>query len=264
MTALQSNRRRGPRDRSLDADLDHGLVTVAAPQPHPANLLRRRYLRRPHPRDLHIATIGMTTDPHLWVIRPYPPAPGCTSLLLNEELSARRCVHVLHHQPAPGSARNGPVLTTERVWHQIEKASFAVISYVTPAGRPRSSGVGFAAQGRRLYVVTAAASWKARQLSDGDEVAVTVPICRGGLLSLVAPIPPATVSFHATVTVHPAGSFSLESVPEELVSHLPAERRRDGCLLELVPGGDFLAYGLGVSLLGMTKPQAALAHVPVS
>jgi hypothetical protein len=158
----------------------------------------------------------------------------------------------------------GPGLTTERVWHAIEKASFAVISHVTPAGKPRSSGVGFAAKGRRLYVVTAADSWKARQLCDGDEVAVTVLIRRGGLLSLVAPIPPATVSFHARVTVHPAGSFSIESVPGKLVSHLPPERRRTGCLLELVPDGDFLAYGLGVSLLGMAKPEAALAHVPVS
>jgi hypothetical protein len=158
----------------------------------------------------------------------------------------------------------GPGLTTERVWHEIEKASFAVISYVTPAGRPRSSGVGFAAKGRRLYVVTAADSWKARQLSDGDEVAVTVPIRRGGVLSLVAPIPPATVSFHARVTVHPAGSFSIESVPEKLASHLPPERRRGGCLLELAPDGGFLAYGLGVSLQDMAKPAAALARVPVS
>jgi Pyridoxamine 5'-phosphate oxidase len=158
----------------------------------------------------------------------------------------------------------GPVLTTERVWNEIEKASFAIISYVTPAGKPRSSGVMCAAVGHRLYVVTAADSWKARQISKGDEVAVTVPIRRGGLLSLVAPIPPATVSFHARVTVRPAGSFGIESVPKKLVSHLPPERRRGGCLLELMPGGDFLAYGLGVSLLGMTKPHAALAHVPVS
>ncbi|SRR6266568_7178848 len=156
-----------------------------------------------------------------------------------------------------------PVLTTERVWSAIEKASFAVVSYVTPAGKPRSSGVVCAAAGRRLYLATAADSWKARQLSDGDEVAVTVPIRRGGLLSLVAPIPPATVSFRARVTVHPAGTVSIESVSKKLASHLPPERRSDGCLLELVPGGTFLTYGLGVSLRDMAKPEAALAHVPV-
>jgi Pyridoxamine 5'-phosphate oxidase len=158
----------------------------------------------------------------------------------------------------------GPVLTTEHVWNEIGKASFAVISYVTPAGKPRSSGVVCAAVGHRLYVVTAADSWKARQISNGDEVAVTVPIRRGGLLSLVAPIPPATVSFHATATIHPAGSVSIEKVSKKLASKQPKERRGTSCLLELVPKGTFLTYGLGVSLQDMAKPEAALAHVPVS
>jgi hypothetical protein len=158
----------------------------------------------------------------------------------------------------------GPVLTTERVWNEIEKASFAIISYVTPAGKPRSSGVMCAAVGHRMYLVTAVDSWKARQISNGDAVAVTVPIRRGGLLSLVAPIPPATVSFHAKATVHPAGSVSIEKVPKKLASQLPKERWSAGCLLELAPEGNFLIYGLGVSLQDMAKPEAALAHVPVS
>jgi hypothetical protein len=156
-----------------------------------------------------------------------------------------------------------PAMTTEQVWNELEKISFAVISYVTPAGKPRSSGVMCAAARRRMYLVTAPDSWKARQISDGDEVAVTVPIRRGGLLSLISPIPPATVSFHATARVHPAGPVSMEQVPKKLVSQLPQERRRAGCLLELVPEGNFLAYGLGVSLQDMAKPDAALAHVPV-
>jgi hypothetical protein len=32
-----------------------------------------------------------------------------------------------------------PRLTTEQVWHQLAKASFAVLSHVTPAGKPRSA-----------------------------------------------------------------------------------------------------------------------------
>jgi hypothetical protein len=158
----------------------------------------------------------------------------------------------------------GPALTTDRVWNELEKTSFAVISYVTPAGKPRSSGVLCAAARDRLYVVTAPGSWKARQISSGDQVAVTVPIRRGGLLSLISPIPPATVSFHATVTVHPPGWAGSGPVPKKLVSQLPRERRGAGCLLELVPEGNFLTYGLGVSLQDMAKPDAALAHVPVS
>jgi len=163
----------------------------------------------------------------------------------------------------PSHAAPPPQLTTEWVWGQLDKASFAVISYVTPAGRPRASGVVYAAEGRRLYVATDPDSWKARQISDGDEVAVTVPLRRGGVLSLVAPIPPATVSFHTRATVHPAGSVNIKSVSKKLASLLP-RKRRDGRLLELLPEGDFLTYGVGVSLRDMAKPDSALAHVPVA
>ncbi len=154
-------------------------------------------------------------------------------------------------------------LPADRIWKGLEKASFAVLAYVTPTGKPRASGVLYAVEGRRLYVVTGPDSWKARQISTGDEVAVTVPIRRGGLLSLLAPIPPATVSFHARVTVHPAASVSIDSMSKKLASLLPPERR-DGCLLELVPVGHFLTYGVAVSLLEMGKPALARAHAPVS
>jgi hypothetical protein len=166
-----------------------------------------------------------------------------------------------HDVTTPASA---PRLTTDQVWNELEKASFAVISYVTPKGKPRSSGVVYAAEGRHLYMVTAPDSWKARQISDGDEVAVTVPIRRGGMLSLVAPIPPATVSFHTRAKVHPAGSVSIESVSKKLASLLPKNQAAAGCLIELVPDGNFLAYGVGVSLRDLAKPATALAHVPVS
>lgn len=160
-------------------------------------------------------------------------------------------------------AAAGPGLTADRVWHELEKASFAVISYVTSAGKPRSSGVVYATVGRRLYVVTAPNSWKARDIAEGSEVAVTVPIRRGGMFALVAPIPPATISFRARVTVHPAGSVSIAAVSKRLAALVPQERR-SGCLLELVPEGTFLTYGVGVSLQSMTKPAAAQARVPVA
>jgi hypothetical protein len=68
-------------------------------------------------------------------------------------------------------------------------------------------------------------SWKAKQIATAGEVSVTVPIRRGGVLALVLPIPPATVSFHATAKVHPAGSPEARSALKELASLLPPERR---------------------------------------
>jgi hypothetical protein len=157
-----------------------------------------------------------------------------------------------------------PNLTGEQVWHTVARASFAILSYVTPTGRPRSSGVVYRAVGGRLYLAVAPDSWKARHIAAGAQVAVTVPVRRGGLLSLVLPIPPATVSFHARAIVHPAGAVDVGALSHELASLLPAERRASACVIELIPEGTFVAYGLGVSLAQMRHPAAALARVPVA
>jgi hypothetical protein len=158
--------------------------------------------------------------------------------------------------------RTGPSLTTEQVWRALEKASFAVIGYVTPSGEPRSSGVVYKTVGRRLFVVTAPDSWKAKHIASSGRVAVTVPVRRGGALSLVVAIPPATVSFHATATVYPPGSPQLRSLPKELMALLPAERRSGGSVVEIVPEGTFVTYGLGVPLMKMADPDAAGGRVP--
>ena len=93
---------------------------------------------------------------------------------------------------------------------------------------------------------------------------MTVPVRRGGLLSLLFPIPPATVSFHASATVHPAGSPGARSALKALAPLLPSERRDGGSVVELTPEGMFLTYGLGVLLKQMVNPGAALARVPVT
>ena len=77
-------------------------------------------------------------------------------------------------QHGAGTLLQGPRLTGAQVWRQIDQSSFAVISYTTPAGQPRSSGVLYAADGQRLYVVVANDSWKARHIAVSGRVAVTV------------------------------------------------------------------------------------------
>lgn len=156
-----------------------------------------------------------------------------------------------------------PGLTSEHVWRSVGRASFAVLSHVTPAGEPRSSGVVYKVSGRKLVVAVAPDSWKARHIAAGDVVAVTVLVRRGGILSLVAPIPPATVSFHGTAVVHPAGSPQARSVLDELGSLIPAQRRAEASVIEITPVGAFRAFGIGVSLRTMLNPAAAQARVPV-
>jgi hypothetical protein len=153
--------------------------------------------------------------------------------------------------------------TSEQVWHALAKASFAVVSYITPAGEPRSSGVVYGTAARRLYVAVAADSWKARHIATSRRVAVTVPVRRGGVLSLFFLIPPATVSFHGTAIVHPPGPAQEPAVPKQLASLLPAERRASCCIIEILPEDQFLTYGLGISLAQMRNPSSAQARVPV-
>src|SRR5262249_34749138 len=161
-----------------------------------------------------------------------------------------------------GKARPG--LTSEQVWQAVARASFAVLSHVTPAGEPRSSGVMYKTTGRRLVVAVAPGSWKARHVAADGRVAVTVLVRRGGILSLVAPIPPATISFHGTAVVHPARSPPAPSLLAQLGAPIPPRRRAAACIIEIIPAGAFRTYGLGVSLRAMLNPAAAQARVPVT
>jgi hypothetical protein len=154
-------------------------------------------------------------------------------------------------------------LTSEQVWRKVAAKSFAVLGYVTPRGEPRASGVVYKALGRRLYVAVAPGSWKARHIAVSGKVSVTVPVRRGGILSLVAPIPPATVSFHGTAMVYPADATEARPLLEELGALLPTERRASASIIEVIPEGAFVTYGLGISLAKMRDPTAARSRVRV-
>jgi hypothetical protein len=155
-------------------------------------------------------------------------------------------------------------MTTDQLWRILTRQSFAVLSHVTPDGEPRSSGVVYTVIGRRLLVTIGTDSWKARHISADGRVAVTVPVRRGGLLALMFPIPPATISFHGTAAVlapdSPEGTRALAA----LAPLIPPDRREACRVIEIRPAGRFLTYGIGVSLGRMRQPELARAHAPVA
>lgn len=151
-------------------------------------------------------------------------------------------------------------VSAEDIWRTVSRSSFAVLSHVTPAGAPRSSGVVYQTHGGSLFVSADADSWKARHIGVNPAVSVTVTVRRGGVLSLVAPIPPATVSFPAVATVHPDGIIAEKPRLAKLV---PSGHTAKVIFLELRPAGHFVTYGVGVSLRGMLDPVKAHARVPV-
>ncbi|MFG1605216.1 pyridoxamine 5'-phosphate oxidase family protein [Actinoplanes sp. NPDC049265] len=152
-----------------------------------------------------------------------------------------------------GAARLSP----QQVWKVVSRASFAVLSHVTPTGAPRSSGVVYAVSGGSMYVAVAPDSWKARHIGADGIVAVTVPVRRGGLLSLMLPIPPATISFAGVATLHPGDQ--LAGMPE-LVRLVPPARRSDATIVEIRPIGHFVTYGVDVPLRQMRDPAQARAR----
>jgi hypothetical protein len=151
----------------------------------------------------------------------------------------------------------------QAIWRAISKASFAVISHVTPTGEPRSNGVVYATAGRHLYLAVAPNSWKGKHIAANGHVSVTVLVRRGGVMSLLFPIPPATISFHGLATVHPAGWLQQSPVAQQLRGLIPPERRDSAGIIEITPQDAFLTYGVGVSLTGMLHPDIALARVSV-
>lgn len=154
-------------------------------------------------------------------------------------------------------------LTTSEVWDQIGATSFAVLCHVTPSGEPRSSGIVYAVSGRRLYAAVAPDSWKARHIAADGHVSVTVPVQRGRFLALFMPLPPATISFIAAADVHPPDSPTTDHILRQLGSLVPHVRRGTVSVIEIVPEGTFLTYGVGIPLRSMRDPVLARARVPV-
>ena len=161
------------------------------------------------------------------------------------------------------STEVGPRLSADQVWRALEKTANAVLGFMTPKGAPRTSGVVYAVVDHQLYIAVAPDSWKARQIATGDQVSVTALVRRGGVLPLIFPIPPATITFSGRATVLPAGSPEAGPLLDRLAALLPPDRRGSACLIGVAPVGYFLTYGIGVPLMAMRRPSAARARVPV-
>ena len=100
------------------------------------------------------------------------------------------------------------------------------MSHVTASGEPRSSGVVYGTDGGRILVVVAASSWKARTITDGQLVSLTVPVRRGGILSMLFPIPPAAISFRARAQVGEPCMLDRNSLPKHFARLLPPTQPR--------------------------------------
>lgn len=158
-----------------------------------------------------------------------------------------------------------PRLTTEQVWRTIARQPFVVVAMVNRRGEGRSAGVSLAVHDDALWFASQDTAWKTKHLRHQPEVSVTVPVRRGGVLALVAPIPPAVVTCNATAHVLPAAD-APEPVRRKVLRGLKLtdDALAGTVMVRLVPHGDFVTYGIGVSLLGMLDTENARGRVPVA
>lgn len=156
-------------------------------------------------------------------------------------------------------------LTSDEIWGEIDRRSFAVVSFVNSRGEPRSAGVVYVTDGRRLFVATDTASWKARHIRAHPHVAVTIPIAKRIPFLPWIQIPAATISFHGVATV-----ASVDDTDPDLAHRLlrgleddPA-RRAETSVVTIAPEGSFTTYGVGVTTLEMRDRTKARGHAAVA
>jgi hypothetical protein len=156
-------------------------------------------------------------------------------------------------------------ITSDLVWREIERRSFAVLSYVNPRGQARSSGIVYVPIDRVLYVRIAKTSWKAKHIGRNPHVALNVTIPKRVPFMPWIQIPDATIAFSGTARV-----ISINDVEPNLRQRILGRMidqhgtKEENCLLEIRPTGHFATYGVGVPLLDMRDPEKARGRAPVS
>jgi len=153
---------------------------------------------------------------------------------------------------------------SDLVWKEIEKRSFAVLSYVNPKGRARSAGIVYVVIDRVLYVRAAKDSWKAKHILLNPHVALNVTIAKRVPFMPWITIPDATIAFSGSARVLPMSDLNRKLL-ETLTGRLIEQHGTlaENCIIEIRPTGYFVTYGVGVSLLDMRDPQKARGRTPV-
>jgi pyridoxamine 5'-phosphate oxidase-like protein len=155
-------------------------------------------------------------------------------------------------------------ITTEQVWREVEKRSFAVLGYTTPRGEARTVGIVYAVRDREIYLVTGKDSWKARHIASNPHVSLTITISKRIPFVPWLQIPAATISLQGTASVHTVADVPPE-IPRRLLRDLELNpgQSLEICVIRVHPAGEFLTYGVGVPLLTMRKPEASRGRAPV-
>ncbi|MCJ7717004.1 MAG: pyridoxamine 5'-phosphate oxidase family protein [Anaerolineales bacterium] len=154
--------------------------------------------------------------------------------------------------------------TTETVWKAIKQQLFAVLAMITRENESRSVGIVYIVHDQKLYIGTGLESWKTRHIRLNPEVSLTIPIPKRIPLIPWIKIPQATISFSGTARIIPAVKAEHE-ILHSVYRHMADDQElmEKSCLIEVKPKGDFITYGVGISLMQMRDPELSRGRAPV-
>jgi uncharacterized pyridoxamine 5'-phosphate oxidase family protein len=155
-------------------------------------------------------------------------------------------------------------VTTDLVWQEIGKHLFAVLAVATPRGEPRTVGIVYVVRDRRLYIATERMAWKARHIERNPSVSLTVTIPKRVPFMPWIRIPAATITFQGEATIHDVEDVA-PGIRQALLRGLEVDQDTVSRvrIIQVRPTGEFLTYGVGVSLRTMRRPEQSRGRAPV-
>ena len=150
-------------------------------------------------------------------------------------------------------------LNSAQVWEAIDDQLFAVVGMVSARGEARTAGIVYVVDDHRLYFASGEREWKIRHIRANPSVSVTIVIPKRVPLIPWIKVPAATITFAGSATV-----LDRDQVPSDVMAELTRGievDESDHVVVEIVPAGDFVTYGVGVSLLGMRDTVNARGRV---
>lgn len=155
-------------------------------------------------------------------------------------------------------------LDTSTVWQALENELFCVLGMVNARQEARTVGVVYVVHDSKLYISTGKDAWKTRHITRNPHVSITVPIAKRIPLLPWIKIPAATITFAGEAAIHD---------PADLPTNLRRKLYRDMAddaqalaetrVIAVQPVGDFVTYGVGVSLMEMRDTDKARGRASV-
>ena len=140
---------------------------------------------------------------------------------------------------------------------------FAVLAFANAKGQPRTAGICYAVRDRHIYILTGKDTWKVKHIARNPDVSLTVTLPKRVLFLPWVQIPAATVTIQGQAEI-----LGYADIPPDVFRTLTRGAELPVSAEEIVainikPAGEFVTYGIDVSLLTMRKPEEARGRAPV-